>query len=240
VKKQLNHEKDLLESLNTYVKKQLNPKKNCPVCNKTFVDKSHNKVVKVCSKECRRLRFNELNRKNYHKNKIKIEKTCPICNKSFFSSDRRQVYCSKECIQNEKKIEKTCPICNNSFTTNNPIKLYCSKECFKKHKNLVISLRTRIIKACKAKNTHKQKRSMELLGCSIEEFKQHMERQFSEGMSWDNHGEWHIDHIKPVSLFDLTQEAEQLKAFHYSNCQPLWANDNFKKSNNYYQEGLIE
>ena len=71
MKKQLNHEKDLLESLNTYVKKQLNPKKNCPVCNKTFVDKSHNKVVKVCSKECRRLRFNELTERTIIKIKSK-------------------------------------------------------------------------------------------------------------------------------------------------------------------------
>jgi len=68
-----------------------------------------------------------------------------------------------------------------------------------------------------------------LLGCTIKEFKQHIESQFSEGMSWDNHGEWHIDHIKPISSFDLTQEAEQKKAFHYLNVQPLWAIDNMRK-----------
>ena len=50
-------------------------------------------------------------------------------------------------------------------------------------------------------------------------------------MSFKNYGKWHIDHIIPCSKFDLTKRDEQLKAFHYTNLQPLWANENFKKSN---------
>ena len=73
----------------------------------------------------------------------------------------------------------------------------------------------------------------ELLGCSYEEFIEHIESKFVDGMSWDNRSEWHIDHIKPCSAFDLTSEEGQRKCFHYSNLQPLWALDNLRKSDKY-------
>ena len=75
----------------------------------------------------------------------------------------------------------------------------------------------------------KSAHTMELLGCSIEEVKQHLEKQFKPGMSWDNHGKWHIDHIKPCCSFDLTKPEEQRVCFHYSNLQPLWAEENLSK-----------
>ena len=53
-------------------------------------------------------------------------------------------------------------------------------------------------------------------------------------MNWNNYGEWHIDHIKPCSLFNLELEEEQLECFNYKNLQPLWAIDNIKKGNKYY------
>jgi hypothetical protein len=68
----------------------------------------------------------------------------------------------------------------------------------------------------------------EILGCSFEEAKRHIESLFTEGMSWENHGRkgWHIDHIKPICSFTL----ENLHlANHYKNLQPLWAKDNFIK-----------
>lgn len=65
--------------------------------------------------------------------------------------------------------------------------------------------------------------SLTLLGCSIDEYKIYLEKYFSPNMSWDNYGEWHIDHIIPCSSFNLTVEEEQKKCFHYSNTRPLWA-----------------
>ena len=72
-------------------------------------------------------------------------------------------------------------------------------------------------------------RSVELLGCSYEDAMAHIEKQFTEGMSWENHGDWHIDHIKPLASFDLSEDCERRKAAHYSNLQPLWAINNLLK-----------
>ena len=69
------------------------------------------------------------------------------------------------------------------------------------------------------------------LGCSIPEFKIYIESLFQKGMTWDNwstHG-WHLDHIIPLSSFDLTDREQFLIACNYKNLQPLWAKDNLKK-----------
>lgn len=71
------------------------------------------------------------------------------------------------------------------------------------------------------------------LGCSINELKLHLESKFQPGMSWQNYGRtgWHVDHILPLSKFDLSNRDDFLKACHYSNLQPLWAKDNLLKGN---------
>ena len=73
--------------------------------------------------------------------------------------------------------------------------------------------------------------TLQLLGCSLSEFKNHLEANFTEDMSWDNYGYrgWHIDHIKPIASFDLTIPEQVRECFHYSNLQPLWAIDNLRK-----------
>ena len=64
---------------------------------------------------------------------------------------------------------------------------------------------------------------------SVEELKIHLGNKFREGMSWDNYGEWHLDHIIPIS--SANTEEEIIKLNHYTNFQPLWAIDNIKKGN---------
>lgn len=77
---------------------------------------------------------------------------------------------------------------------------------------------------------YKSKKSLSLTGCANwNELKTYIESKFLDGMTWENYGEWHIDHIIPCASFDLTVEEEQKKCFHYSNLQPLWAIDNIKK-----------
>ena len=79
----------------------------------------------------------------------------------------------------------------------------------------------------------KSDRTIRLIGCHPDELVTHLEKQFEEGMTWENYGEWHIDHIKPCALFDFTKEEHQRKCFHYSNLQPLWAEDNLSKGARY-------
>jgi hypothetical protein len=69
------------------------------------------------------------------------------------------------------------------------------------------------------------------IGCTTEELKQYLENKFLPGMTWQNWGRygWHIDHIIPISSFDLSNENDFLKAFHFTNLQPLWASDNLSK-----------
>lgn len=94
------------------------------------------------------------------------------------------------------------------------------------------NLRTRINSALKVKRTSS---ISTLIGCSIAELKSYLESKFQPGMTWLNHTKdgWHIDHIKPLANFDLTNQEELYKACHYSNLQPLWAIDNLKKGDKY-------
>jgi len=101
------------------------------------------------------------------------------------------------------------------------------------HFRLRIILASRLTKALKSNGVQKTTSTMKLCGCSLDKLQQHLESQFTDGMSWENKGEWHIDHIKPCAAFDLTDVEEQKKCFHFTNLQPLWALDNIRKGAKY-------
>jgi hypothetical protein len=106
------------------------------------------------------------------------------------------------------------------------LKRYNSDPVFK----LKLNQRTRTRAVLK---TAKSTKTSELLGCSYEELKIHIEQLFINNMSWENMGKWHIDHIVPLAAFDLTKKENQIIAFNYKNLQPLWAIDNLKKGAKY-------
>jgi len=90
-------------------------------------------------------------------------------------------------------------------------------------------LRARISHCIKRDGGEKYASTVELIGCSIGQFKAHMELLFIDGMSWDNYGDWEVDHRKPCASFDLSVPEQQRACFHYTNLQPLWRTDNRSK-----------
>ena len=137
----------------------------------------------------------------------------------------------------EKCIERTM-LC---YYKNREKRIEYAKKYSKKHRKnyeefrrktdplyrLKKNLRTRIYLSLK-ENT-KSKSMMKLLGCTAEELWAHLESQFKPGMTRDNYGSWHVDHIIPCVKFDLSKEENQKMCFHYSNLQPLWAEENISK-----------
>ena len=93
------------------------------------------------------------------------------------------------------------------------------------------SLRDRLYKAIK--RGLKFKSAITLVGCNIDELKEHLSKQFDDVMSWENYGEWHIDHIRPCDSFDLSSKDQQKVCFHYFNLQPLWGKENQSKKDSY-------
>jgi hypothetical protein len=99
---------------------------------------------------------------------------------------------------------------------------------------LKVRLRLRLLDALRKDNITKNHSALLLIGCSIEEFKNHLESMFLNGMSWENHGIiWEIDHIKPCSSFDLINIDQQLECFNYKNHQPLFKTTEIAKSFGY-------
>lgn len=137
------------------------------------------------------------------------------------------------------------------WQANNPekwkeVKRTTAKKYYEKRKadpllRMVDNLRSRVSETFGAARKNgfdaiKRLRTLELLGGeSWEQIKNHLESQFRSGMTWDNYGEWHIDHIIPVDYFikhrNFMDENVQKECFHWSNLQPLWASVNISKSN---------
>ena len=111
----------------------------------------------------------------------------------------------------------------------------CKREALYRIKN---SMRNRFRNSLKRYQQTKCDGMSVMIGCSWSFFTKWIESKFSKKMNWNNYGifGWHIDHIKPLSIFDLTNEEDFKIAVHYKNLQPLWAIDNLKKSNKVSKE----
>lgn len=96
---------------------------------------------------------------------------------------------------------------------------------------LTMRLRNRVRQALKLYGAKKCARTVELIGCPVTHARAHIESLFKPGMSWSNHGKfgWHIDHVKAIIHFDLSNPEQQRAAFHWSNLQPLWWWENLSK-----------
>lgn len=132
--------------------------------------------------------------------------------------------------KNKEKIKEWNKICQKKYYAKNK-DIICSKLRARRSNDPLFKLsslyRNRIRKFLI--KIGKVNRKNDLLGCDWLFLKKHLEKQFIEGMSWENHGKWHIDHIKPLSLAKNMEDMKKL--CHYTNLQPLWATDNIKKGN---------
>jgi len=120
--------------------------------------------------------------------------------------------------------------------SNKHIRCEKDKERRKKDVNFRMShnIRNRIRMALKRNS--KSYNTNTLIGCSIKELKVHLQSLFKDDMSWDNYGEWQIDHKIPCAAFDLSNVDNQLICFNYKNLQPLWAIDNLIKKDKIEKE----
>lgn len=157
---------------------------------------------------------------------------CKECKSQY----RRNYYCSKPELkdytknyykQNKEQVLKKQKKKRNSEEYRSYARAYKKKYLSDPKNKLAHNLRHRIRKALKGNKTNSH---IKELGCSVSELKTYLESLFQPGMSWENYGEWHIDHIKPLASFNLLDEKEFCKAANYKNLQPLWAFDNFSKN----------
>jgi hypothetical protein len=162
-----------------------------------------------------------------NKRKKSIDKTAPLCKSCRNIAHKKRINLNINHYQiYRKEYKKKNKIKRNQWERNrlknNPIlrvKQYLS---------------SRISEVLRGKNGRK---TINLIGCALDFLKQYLESKFLPGMTWENYGfgndKWHVDHIKPVSKFDLSKESEIQICFHYSNLQPLWQPDNLKKHNSF-------
>jgi len=185
---------------------------------------------------------------------IRCNITNPLTKECYFIVKGKFSKICKKCIA---EINHDLPFCNTCHTHKPATEFYSKgysmkcKNCFKIYnkqykqnhprfstkknkselqKRLERNLRCRLNMAIKQKV--KLGSAIRDLGCSIEELKKYLESKFQLGMSWSNWGThgWHIDHIIPLSKFDLEDVKQLKKAINYTNLQPLWAFDNHKKA----------
>ena len=92
---------------------------------------------------------------------------------------------------------------------------------------MILSYRGAVHRTFKAIKQNKNTKSLDLLGTTPEQFYDHIDKQLQPGMTWENYGDWHLDHIKPINL--ATNEQEAIELSHYTNFRPLWAEDNLSR-----------
>ena len=162
--------------------------------------------------------------------------TCKICHYEYNKKYRQEKYESIKKYQtqyrvaNADKLKEYYKLYHQQNKENQKIyksDLRKNNPLFKLRDNINTLIRMSIKRA----GYTKKSRTSEILGCSFQDFKTHLENQFVEGMTWGNRAEWHIDHKIPISWG--TTEEEIIKLNHYTNLKPMWAKDNIKKSNKY-------
>jgi len=220
--------------------------------NKKEYQKEYRKTHKKQIKEYKNLHKEEIKKYNeeYYSNYYEINKYKIIKNQKEYTDNHKIEYkkYQKEYRNNNKKELNEY---HKKYAIEHKEKLRQYKKEYMRNRcntdidfKILCNLRGRLSHTLRG--NFKLETTMNLVGCSIDQLKQHLESNFKPGMSWNNYGtgkngkgmqEWHIDHIKPCASFDLSNPEEQTKCFHYTNLQPLWAEENLTKNDKY--KGVI-
>jgi hypothetical protein len=203
--------------------------RECSVCGGTFIngeDGSFRGKCPKCRNEYLAKRIAEHKDEIYARRKVLYDE-----NKDGINEKRREEYKTDPIKQKQGSME---------YYYKNKPKIREYKRKYVKTKcesdieyRLTRTLRSRVRVAIKNQNTKKSGKTFELIGCSIEELRKHIESQWQPGMSWDNwgngKGKWNIDHRLPIAAFKLSDPEQQKIVFNWKNMAPLWYEDNMKK-----------
>jgi len=172
----------------------------------------HETIDNIIGKKCCKCKeWTPLDGYNYSKSHWdKLRNDCKLCLYAYNKKNRKRI--TKQFLIYEKNRKKTDP----NF-------------------KLLKTLRSRIGTALTNIKQGKLMNTMDLVGCNIDYLKNHLETHFTEGMTWQNHGEWHVDHIVPCCSFDLTKKINQQVCFNWINLQPMWGKENQEKSGKFEQ-----
>jgi hypothetical protein len=203
-------------------------KKNCTICDQLKnIDEfpkcnackdGYRNQCKDCIRD-RQLKWSQDN-PEYHRNWVSLNKEKDTERKLNHYNQNKEVYIQRSTDYRKENKDKV-----NKLVSQYRKKRFSEDEVFK----LTFTVRSRLRNFLKLSGGIKKDTTFDLIGCTPQELVKHIENQFTDGMSWDNHGEWHIDHIVPLSTADNYDDLKRLS--HYSNLQPLWAKDNLSKSN---------
>jgi hypothetical protein len=199
---------------------------------------------KICNKCKEEKELCEFNKKSVSNKGVQYYKSrCKICHsedekiKRDKNTEKYKTWYDKSREERNKWRSEYYRKNKEKILTQNKTYIESTRNNRKKKYNEDILFKLRHILSCrmrdllKLKSFEKRQSFNNILGCSPEFLKEYIEQNFYDGMSWDNHGQygWHIDHIIPLS--SAKTEEEIYKLCHYTNLQPLWAEDNLKKSN---------
>lgn len=171
-------------------------------------------------KVCRRIYFNE-----YNNELINLERNRKRHRENYWNNHEKELKRSAEKHKKNSEKEKEYRKKNRIKINEKIKKQYSENEIFRLRTNM----KNRVKLFLNSRKITKKNTTFEIVGCNPKELKEHIEKQFKTGMSWDNHGffGWHVDHIIPLS--SAKTEEDVYKLCHYTNLQPLWGEENYKK-----------
>ena len=176
--------------------------KACKICS-TQTSKPH-----TCSTECRKEYKKRFAFEFYQNNKEQIQQYAKDYYQRVKDSDRHKAKQRRSQQALSKRIRESPKL------------------------RLESAIRARVMMSMKRRGTNKDGRTFELIGCTGAELAAHIEKQFKRGMTWENYGSnWHVDHITPLSYFDMSNADEQRRAWNWQNLRPLPAIQNITEGN---------